>query len=195
MPELPIEGDFAGVTVPVIDEGGTEHIVQWGRSKEGTKHVLIYFELLDGPNAGTHLPWFGYFTKNSYERTLKSLRLIGWKGNDVADAASQPLNQKVSVSVGHNENPNNGRTYARIDWVNRLGSGTIKMGDPMSAADVRSFSASLRSKTPPEEDGERVERSVGDPCVSDPGDPCDDLPFDAVSLDDPGPSADDGIPF
>jgi hypothetical protein len=163
------EGTYPAVACRVTTEAGDEVIAQWGfakakeRGKKGTKQCLIYFEIVEGEHEGERCPWFGYFGANSYKRTLQSLRFAGWKGDDLTSINAQPMDQLVSVVIEHNAWTNEDgeeQLTARVAWVNRPGSGTIKMRDPMSSDDLVRFAAQMRAylHEAPEEEGRRVER-------------------------------------
>jgi hypothetical protein len=145
------EGRYKGVAVRTTDEDGNQCLARWGlagkdQSRERkSRQVLMYFEILEeGPYKGLHLPWFGYFTKASYERTMQSLRYCGWRGDDLMDIENQAMDQIVSITVGHNNYE--GKVYPRVDWVNRVGGGSvIALNDPMSESDARQFAAQMRS--------------------------------------------------
>lgn len=144
------EGYYPAVAVRTEGEDGIR-LARWGRSagENKTRQILMYFELLEGPHAGTRLPWFGYFTKASYERTLQSLRYCGMVGDDLASIESEPMDQRVSVAVEHHtyeDRQGTEKTVVRIAWVNRAGSGTIKLADPMSQPDLLKFAAQMKAK-------------------------------------------------
>lgn len=142
--ELVHEGFHNAVAVRVEGEDGS-HIARFGEASNGTKQVLVYFEILDGDAAGQRLPWFGYFTEGSWKRTIESLRYCGFKGDDLATLDEQELDQRVSIQVEHEEREteNGTRVLARIAWVNRVGGSTIKLKKPMDANDLRKFAASM----------------------------------------------------
>lgn len=192
------EGIYPAVAVPMDGEDGT-HLVRWANTKEKNKQVLVYFEILEGDYRGQRLPWFGFFTKASYERTMQALRFMGWKGDDLANLGD--LDQEVSITVEHNTY--NEKTYARVAWVNRAGGGSaMKLNDPLSESDVRAFAARFRvaaGKIATVE-GKRVQREAA-PRPSNgpaqrsfdefPGGPFDDAPMDGAGAH----GGTDDVPF
>jgi hypothetical protein len=199
------EGRYPAVAVRVPDDEGNEDLVRWGTAGEkNTTQVLIYFELLEGEHAGEVYPWFGYFSKASYERTVESLRFCGFKGNDLNKLNEQELRQKVQVQIGHNtytkRNDETGEekevTFARVDWVNRIGSGAIKLNNPMSKDEQRKFAAMMTKHIAsiPEVDGETVSKSNGKGVGFKGSDPAKGSGGDVDQ--DPGPASEfDDIPF
>jgi len=147
MSKLNSEGTFKAVARPV-EVDGLETYVQFGMTKGGEgkepkKQVAINFELLEGPDAGERMVWFGYFSDATWERTVESLRYCGFKGDDLSDVVNQKLNQEVSIVVKHEEYQ--GETKARVAWVNKARSG-FKMTAPMANKDLALFASAMKSR-------------------------------------------------
>lgn len=136
------EGHYEAVCVrSTYEEGGEPVFARLCTSKGGTKQVAATFQILGGPQDGRRLVWFGFFTKDTAKRTVESLRYMGLKGTDLAAVEEQQLDQRVSIKVGHNMY--DGKTTARVDFVNQLGAGGMKLTAPMSRDDVRKFAAMM----------------------------------------------------
>jgi len=179
MSDLIPPGFYNAVAVPT-DVDGAQLWAQFGETKNGTKQVVLHFEILDGAHAGKRLPWFGFFTANSADRTIESLRACGFKGDDLALAQDQEMSLRVSVTVEHSTWE--GKTRAKIAWVNRPGGGGVKLEKPMDANALRMFSASLKT------------RVAGKPVVSgEKGEP-GKAPPPSDSFEPPPPT-DDKLPF
>ena len=58
---------------------------------------MIYFQITDGAHAGTVRPWFGFFGKGSYERTLEALRYMGW--NEAASLVEKAMTKTVQAKT------------------------------------------------------------------------------------------------
>lgn len=154
--ELPPQGYYDGVAIPMQDESGATTYARMAYSKNKTRQVACWFELLNaGEWTGTRLPWYGFFTKDSAERTVESLRAMGLKGEALAGMETQQLDQIVSLKVGHNTWE--GKTQARVDFVNAPGRGIAKLNDPMPKDEVLKFSAMMAASLAkvPEVHGER----------------------------------------
>lgn len=108
---------------------------------KGTPQVELEFELLDEQYLGRRVNWCGYFTEKTEARTLESLRHCGWQGDDLTDLAGISDNE-VQLVIDHEDY--DGKTYARVQWVNRLGG--VGFGAPMEDAAKRAFAARMRSK-------------------------------------------------
>ncbi len=168
-------GYYEAKAVPTPDEAGNVKVVHFGLSSNNTKQVLITFEIERGDGAGQKIPWFGYFTDKSWERTIQSLRYMGFKGDDLSTLDAQALDQSVSISVEESEWE--GKTHMRIAWVNELGGGGVKLANPMAANDIRQFAAQMKSRVfgVPESVAPTNNAGSGQPGGALPGD--DDIPF------------------
>lgn len=153
---------------------------KWGKSSKGTHQVAVEFEILGGEFQGQRVPWYGYFTKDTWERTCKQLRLCGWTGTDLHNLGK--LENEVQVVVEHNSYENDAgetKTFARVAWVNRSG---IYLPDPMSDDELRKFSAGMKQRVKdriPELPNGSSGASAGDPFAGDQAPPPidDDIPF------------------
>ena len=187
MADIIPEGYYEAVATRVSGEDG-EDMVRFGLASNDTKQALVYFKLID---SGQVLPWFGYFTKASYKRTVESFRYMGFKGDDLAAINSQELLQKVSVQIEHDtrtvETDDGPKevTRARICWVNRVGRGAIKLKKPMSKVDLGKFAAMMKATLSSigDVDGEVVKPngSGGTGTASAPAEaPAEEKPFDDI---------------
>jgi hypothetical protein len=137
-------------------------------SNKGTEQVAVEFEILDEAHAGERIHWMGFFTDKTTDRTMESLRICGWRTDDVTDLQGIGDNQ-VQLVVDHEEY--DGKVLAKVQWVNRIGGG-FKMGSTMSEAQKKAFSARMR--------GAAVKsRSAAPPANGSdkPKDNSDDVPF------------------
>lgn len=105
------------------------------------RQIAVDFVLLEGPNEGEHITWYGYFTDDTWERTIDSLRIMGWSGADLDDLSGIDANE-VRLVIAHDEY--NGEVFARVRWVNTLGG--IAMKERMDPAAARSFAAEMKGR-------------------------------------------------
>jgi hypothetical protein len=140
------KGIYAAVVVPVLTDFG-DLACQFGHSsKKGTAQVAVCFEVLRGPEAGKRMSWIGYLTDTTEERTLKTLRICGFTGDDMDKFADQRPTNEVQIDVGEEEDQN-GRTRTKINWVNDPSfGGGMKMANALSGSDLRKFGAQFKSK-------------------------------------------------
>ena len=103
----------------------TEHALS--TSKNGNIYIQVSFEV-----EGQKINWRGFFTDATKARTVQSLRFMGWQGNDINDL---DLPNEVELVIAHEEY--NGKTYARVNWVNKIGGGP-KPPDPLAGEEKNS---------------------------------------------------------
>lgn len=131
------------VAIPVETDNGPKW-AQFGVTDNQKKYVTVSFEILDGEDAGQKITWWGYFaTEKNAKRTIESLRYCGFKGDDLSTVGDQELDQRVSLTVEHDEY--DGKVRAKVAWVNGLGGGGFKVEKPMAGDELRKFAASLKS--------------------------------------------------
>lgn len=171
-------GYYRAVAVPVSTPDGDTY-AQFGEGKNHPQ-VVVNFEILDGPEAGHRIAWFGHFSEKTIHRTVESLRYCGFKGDDLAGAVTQKLDQEVQIVVAHDDY--NGKTTAKVNWVNRAGGDGFRMDKPMAGTALSRFAAQMKNavRQIPEANGKKAERGA---------------PGTAQSTGDQSPPADDHIPF
>lgn len=122
-----------------------------GFTSKGREQIAAQFEITEGEFAGRTLTWYSYFTPDTTERTLESLRHCGWKGDDLS-----------KFSVGENEGPAcpdgfgstdvelvveekeyEGKVGLNVRWVNRLGAG-LALKSKMDKSQAAVFAAKMK---------------------------------------------------
>lgn len=144
-----------------------------GDTKGGKRQVGVDLVILEGPNTGAHITWYGYFTDASWERTIESLQLLGWDGDNLADLRGIDRNE-VNVVIDHEPNPDTGEVRAKASWINQLGG--VVMKNRLDAGSAAAFGAEMRGRIAAlkaqQAGGQRPTRA---PAVNAPDD--DDIPF------------------
>lgn len=110
-----------------------------GFTSNGNEQIGVQFRLLGEGLEGRYITWRGYFTDKAIDRTIESLRICGWQGNELEDLAGIDTNE-VELVVENEEY--NGVTTPKVRWVNR--SGGLAMSAPMQPEQLRSFSAKMK---------------------------------------------------
>lgn len=123
MSELHAEGRFRARAL----EGA------WGHSQNGTEQVAVMFHVLD---TDARLTWYGFLTEKTSERTMNSLLACGVTDLETLEGLNS---DEVEVVVEHEEY--NGKTRAKIQWVNRLGSGGVAMKNKAEGSALKSMLA------------------------------------------------------
>jgi hypothetical protein len=114
----------------------------FGTAAQGTEQVAVEVEILEGEQAGRFMTWFGFFTDKTSERTVESLRLLGWQSDDISRLEGLG-SRRVAIVVEHETYQ--GKTSAKIQWINRLGGLGVKLKAPMDDAAKRKFAARMKS--------------------------------------------------
>lgn len=112
-----------------------------GLSSTGKEQIAVMFELTSGEHAGQSITWFGYFTENTVDRTLDSLRHCGWQGDNLAELDSLDANE-VELVLGEEEY--DGKVRTKVQWVNRPARLALK--EQMSAAQAAAFAQKMRGR-------------------------------------------------
>jgi len=157
-------GTFEAVAVPVEAEG-LKAYVHFGETSTGKYFASVRCRLMTGEAAGAEEVWTGYLTDSTIERTIKALRAFGFKGDDLSAAQDQELTNRVEVVIEHEEYKE--RTYARIRWVNDLGSRRFKALD---RSKLRTLGGELRERVA------SVDAQAAQSSAPPPAPPVDDLP-------------------
>lgn len=162
------------------DAVATEY--QWGTSTNGKTQVAVCFQILEGPQSGQYITWYGYFTGKAEKITLKALRACGWKGDDLMQLGE--LDQRVSIVIENEEHE--GKTHAKVQWVNAPGGG-IALKNPLGNEELRMFAAKMKARAAESKEiaGERVEVDRADPPAA----------RETYRHDEPPPQGDADIPF
>lgn len=114
-----------------------------GHTSGGAEQVGVLFEITtEGPFKGHGITWYGYFTEKTIERTIEALRMLGWTGTDIAKLNVE--GGEANIVVEHDTY--NDKTSAKVQWVNRPGSGGIAMKDEMKPAAALSFAEKMKAK-------------------------------------------------
>ncbi len=109
---------------------------------KGTRFIRIKFEILDGEHRGQITHWDGWFTEKTLERTLDSMENCGWDGGSIGSPVG--IGSKgCEIQVEHEENE--GRTYAKVAWVNRQGGGKLKEDMRMDERDQANLDSEFRA--------------------------------------------------
>lgn len=109
-----------------------------GYTKGGKESVGVEFALTE---SGKHLTWYGYFTEATTERTIESLRICGWTGQDLSDLSEigkDPV--EVNLVIGTEEYE--GKSRQKVQWVNRAGG--LAMSAPLDEAQAKAFGARMK---------------------------------------------------
>lgn len=116
----------------------------WGESKtKGTKCVGLEFEVTEGPSKGQRVPWTGYLTEATKDRTLEALVLCGCE--DVTTFEGIDANEVLIVVEEETYTTNDGevKTVSRVAWVNDPARTAFNQ-KPLAAGEAQAYAESLR---------------------------------------------------
>lgn len=112
-----------------------------GYTQNGTEQVGVPFRIVEGPQEGQTITWYGFFSDKCVDRTLQSLRHCGWKGDDLTDLSTVG-DEDVELDIIHDTHQ--GKTKAKVAWVNQIGGGGMK--NKMGAAEAAAFAERMYPK-------------------------------------------------
>lgn len=157
-----------------------------GRTGTGKEQVAVTFQLMDSEGAlGPMLTWFGYFTEQTFPRTVEGLRHCGWQGDDLSDLSGIDANE-VSLVVENEEYE--GKTYSKIRWVNAAGGGGVTLKEQLTDMEARAFGARMRGQVTALRQAASTPRRAPS-ATSNRAQPA------ALRAPEPPPHTDDDLPF
>jgi hypothetical protein len=137
------EGKYKAVAVSTgLGEAGT-----------GTAQIGVMFRITQGESAGSVVGWRGFFTDNTTQRTIESLRHAGWTGYDLSVftettevECERLLPSEVEIVVEHKPPTTpEGRTFAEVRWVNKLGTGVVSMKNKLDMNKAKAFAERMKA--------------------------------------------------
>jgi hypothetical protein len=118
-----------------------------GFAKNGTEQLGVDFVITEGPSEGQHVTWWGFFTDKTADRTIESLRIMGWQGDDLCDLTGidqNPVDLVIEAEEYEDKRTGEIRSIGKVRWVNRAGGLSLK--DAMSPQQAREFAARMRGR-------------------------------------------------
>ena len=173
--------------------------LQFGNTKDGKPQVAINFEVLEGPDSGKYITWFGSFSEKAMEWTFKALAVCGApRGKSLDELTVDDLGSLVELDVAYETWE--GKPSLKVKWVNRPGGGGFTMKHELEGAELRALGARLKANfdqvdryepipipSPEERAQKSAEQGSNEPPPMTPG-------SDAKHAFAPGGAGDD-IPF
>lgn len=96
--------------------------------------------------ANETITWIGHFTDATAARTMESLQIAGWKGDDVFELNGVPANEVLAdlVSLACEPDEYDGKERLKVQWVNRP-RGHFAFKKSADATGLRALGARLRA--------------------------------------------------
>lgn len=129
------------------DAHASDAPITFGRSENGNTQIAVGF-VIDDPNyAGETITWIGHFTDKTAARTIESLQIAGWQGDDVSELDEVPASSVLpnAVSLTCEGEEYQGEWSVKVQWVNRPGGPRFKFKEQISGNDLKAFGAQLRA--------------------------------------------------
>lgn len=113
---------------------------KWGfkKNKKGDEEIWVLFTL----DAGEDVFWRGNFSEKGLKHTVKALRAMGWKGDDLSNLAGLDTNH---VDLVLEEREWNGEVKTEVKWVNSAGGG-MHVSASMPGESLASFAAEMKGR-------------------------------------------------
>ena len=160
-----------------------------------TPFLEYYYKINDGENKGGLVRWTGYFPSGNQDvckRTIQSLQISGWEGDDISEFADGHLHGldrndvSIVVDVEEYENDRGERRHSpRVQWVNRAG-GFLNKEAAMNKTAAATFGERMRNLV----SKRREEAPAPKPSAAQSPPPPQALPAPATDS-----GTDDEIPF
>lgn len=110
-----------------------------GYTQGGKEQVAVELRIVEEEFLGDAITWYGYFTENTTERTLESLRLLGWAGDDLFDLSGIG---STEVRVVIKEEEYEGKLRLKAEWINPIGG--LGLAKPMNDQQAKAFAARMK---------------------------------------------------
>ena len=85
----------------------------------GTPQAAILFSIEEGECEGETITGYLYFSEKAAERSIETLRKMGWDGVDIGDITIDDVCNTMEIVVAEEEF--NGRVVTKVRYINSLG--------------------------------------------------------------------------
>jgi hypothetical protein len=153
-----------------------------GKTKSGNPQIGVELMVSQGDGLGERITWYGYFTDASKDITFRTLRTLGWEGDDLSNLAGIDKNE---VTVYLKEEEWEGKWSLKVKGIYPLGGAGI--ANPMSDAEAKSFAAVMKGDAIASRTGSGSKTESGKPRPKSKAKPPPDnarMPADDQPLDD-----------
>lgn len=87
-----------------------------GIAGTGAEQIGVLVQIIEGPHAGEVCTWYGFFTDAAFERTIESLRHLGWQGDDLTKL--ETIGSQTASAVFEVEEDRDGTQRTRVAFIN-----------------------------------------------------------------------------
>ncbi|HAM59861.1 MAG TPA: hypothetical protein DCQ64_32395 [Candidatus Rokubacteria bacterium] len=154
-----------------------------GESDKGQVNLAVSFPVKDAEGNERFIVWRGYFTEKTTDRTIESLRYMGFEGDDLSNLVGLDKNQ---VELVIEDEEYEGKTYERVQFINKAGGALTKQ--PLVGEKASAFAAQLKGAF------RAFDAAAGKRVSTKPG-AAKAAPATGPLGDEPPPLGNDDIPF
>ena len=151
-----------------------------GESGNGKPHIAVSFVVKDEEGGERYVSWRGFFIEGQTDRTIESLRHMGFEGDDLTKLEGLDKNE-VELVVEDEEYE--GKTFERVRWINKIRGPAVKQ--KLEGVKLSAFAAQMKSAFRAH-DAANGKRATTKPAATPPA--SDKRP-------EPPPLTDDDMPF
>lgn len=94
---------------------------------------------------GRHITWYGQFSEKAEPFTLKTLRTLGWQGDDLSNLDGI-VDGPVCEAVIQHEEGLDGVLRHRVRFINAVGAGGVAMKSRMTEEQAKAFAERMRGR-------------------------------------------------
>jgi len=129
--------------------------LDFGKSKNtNTPFIAIVFRIQEAvrttpgderrgwSHSGDAITAFLYFTEKAAERSIQTLRKMGWGGDNVGEIIVDDVMNIMEIVVEHEVFE--GKTRAKVAWINAPGESPLSIQNPLNQMERQSFSDQYR---------------------------------------------------
>lgn len=160
---------------------------QLGESETGSPFIMVSFPVKNEDGTERFLAWRGYFTEKTTERTIESLRFMGFEGDDLTNLVGLDT---LEVDLVVEDEEYEGKTYERVQFINKPRGPAVKK--PLEGQKLGAFAAQMKAAFRAH-DAEQGKRTGAAPKPAAPR-PSPSRTGGVMSPEPP-PHTDDDLPF
>lgn len=153
-----------------------------GKANTGTPQIGIELMVTQGESEGQRITYYGFFTPNASEYTFKTMRDLGWEGDDITNLAGLDKNE-VTVYVG--TEVHEGKQRQKVKAIYPLGGAGI--ANPLSDTEAKVLAAQMKGAAIASRSAKPADKPKSKPATRQTtrqlppadfgGNPDDDIPF------------------
>ncbi len=132
--------DEEGPLMPAADYPITCIAAKLGYAGTKNEQIGARLRIIDGPLKGKTMLWYGSFSENAQEFTIKAMRAMGFTGNDPSDLSSMINNDVQAIAVVQHDEYQ-GKKRAKVAWIN---GADVQMKDEMNQDELKAFAHRMR---------------------------------------------------